>query len=57
MSQEEKNLITNSEFRSTILDRNNNILAKSVITRNIGINPKEVIDVKKLLIKRISMAL
>ena len=48
--KKEKNLITNSEFRSTILDRNNNILAKSVITRNIGINPKEVIDVKKLLI-------
>ncbi len=38
------------EFRSNILDRNNNILAKTIITRNIGINPNLVIDKKKLLI-------
>ena len=41
----------NLEFRSTILDRNGNILAKTVITKNIGINPKEVIDKNKLLLK------
>ena len=46
----QKNLITNSDFRSTILDRNGIILAKSVITRNIGINPPEIIDKEKLLI-------
>ena len=46
----EKNIKSNSEFRSTIIDRNGNILAKSVITKNIGINPKEVIDKNKLLI-------
>ena len=39
------------EFRSNILDRNNNILAKTIITRNIGINPNLVIDKNKLLIK------
>ena len=44
----EKNIKSNSEFRSTIIDRNGNILAKSVITKNIGINPKEVIDKNKL---------
>jgi len=38
------------EFRSNIIDRNNNILAKTIITRNIGINPNLVIDKKKLLI-------
>ncbi len=39
-----------SDFRSKIIDRNGNILAKSIITKNIGINPKEVIDKNKLLI-------
>ena len=39
-----------SDFRSTILDRNNVIIAKSVITKNIGINPKQVIDKQKLLL-------
>ena len=38
------------DFRSSILDRDNNIIAKSVITKNIGINPNEVIDKDKLLI-------
>ena len=38
------------EIRSNILDRHNNILAKTIITRNIGINPNLVIDKKKLLI-------
>ncbi len=39
-----------SEFRSTIIDRNDNIIAKTIITSNIGINPNLVIDKKKLLL-------
>ncbi len=47
-----ENSLTNSkkEIRSNILDRNNNILAKTIITRNIGINPNLIIDKKKLLL-------
>ena len=45
-----KDLIKDYEFRSSIVDRNGNILAKSVVTKNIGINPKEVINKEKLLI-------
>ena len=41
---------TKSDFRSTILDRKGNIIAKSVITTNIGINPNLVIDKKRLLL-------
>ena len=44
-----KNLIK-SEFRSSIIDRNNNLIAKTVISYNVGINPNLVIDKKKLLI-------
>ena len=40
----------NKDYRSTIFDRNENILAKSVNTINVGINPKLVIDKKKLLL-------
>ncbi len=39
-----------SKFRSSVLDRNGNIIAKTVITSNVGINPNLVIDKKKLLI-------
>ena len=39
-----------TEFRSSIIDRNGNIIAKTIITNNIGINPKLVIDKKKLLL-------
>ena len=45
-----KSFSLNNEFRSTILDRNGVILAKSIITNNIGINPKEIINKDKLLI-------
>ena len=47
-----ENYLANSkkEIRSNIVDRNNNILAKTIITRNIGINPNLVIDKKKLLL-------
>mgnify|MGYP001183003494 CR=1 FL=1 len=46
-----KKIITKSDFRSSILDRDGNILAKSVITTNIGINPNYVVDKKKIVIK------
>ena len=38
------------EIRNNILDRNDNILAKTIVTRNIGINPNLIIDKKKLLL-------
>ena len=44
-----KNLII-SEFRSSIVDRNGYLVAKTIITNNVGINPNLVIDKKKLLI-------
>ena len=48
----EKNIVGSSkEIRSNILDRNNNILAKTVLTRNIGINPNLVINKETLLLK------
>mgnify|MGYP001278591130 FL=1 len=40
----------NIKFRANIIDRNGNYLAKSVFTKNIGINPKEIIDKDKLLL-------
>ena len=47
----EKNVThQNIKFRANIIDRNGNLLAKSVFTKNIGINPKEVIDKEKLLL-------
>ncbi len=48
---ENNKINSKNEIRSNIIDRNNNILAKTVVTRNIGINPNLVIDKKKLLIK------
>ncbi len=47
-----KNIIgSHKEIRSNIIDRNNNILAKTILTRNIGINPNLVIDKKTLILK------
>tara|TARA_Y100001960_G_scaffold38144_1_gene36383 strand:- start:3 stop:1673 length:1671 start_codon:yes stop_codon:yes gene_type:complete len=47
----ENNLINlKKEIRSSILDRDGNILAKTIITRNVGINPNLVINKKKLLL-------
>tara|TARA_Y100001970_G_scaffold248318_1_gene317779 strand:+ start:1263 stop:2939 length:1677 start_codon:yes stop_codon:yes gene_type:complete len=40
----------NSEFRSAIVDNNGDIIAKTIITNNVGINPNLVINKKKLLI-------
>ena len=45
-----KTSIPKKNYRSTILDRNGNIVAKTVNTINVGIDPKLVIDKKKLLI-------
>ena len=42
--------LSKSDFRATIMDRDGNIVAKSVLTTNVGINPKLVINKKKLLI-------
>ena len=47
---EKKIEINKSNFRSTILDNSGNIIAKTVITNHIGINPKLVINKQKLLI-------
>ena len=44
-----KNLIE-LEFRSSIVDRNGNLIAKTIITSNVGIDPKLVIDKNKLLL-------
>ena len=41
---------TNKNYRADILDRNGNYLVKTVKSIDIGINPIEVIDKKKLLI-------
>ena len=45
-----QNKLIKSEFRSGIVDNNGNIIAKTVITNNVGINPNLVIDKKKLLL-------
>ena len=45
-----KNLSSKSEFRSNIVDRNGKIIAKSVITKNIGINPTDILDKSKLIL-------
>ena len=45
-----KSNIKKKNFRSTILDRDGNIIAKSIQITNLGINPNQVINKKKLLI-------
>ena len=47
---EKKLEIFKLNFRSTILDNSGNIIAKTVITNHIGIDPKLVINKQKLLI-------
>ncbi len=49
-NEDKKKITVKSNFRSSILDRDGNILAKSVVTTNVGINPNLVIDKKKLLL-------
>ena len=45
-----KPLIAKKNYRADIIDRNGNYLVKTVSSIDIGINPIEVIDKKKLLI-------
>ena len=45
-----KKIVKKDNFRSSILDNEGNILAKSVPIVNIGINPNLVINKEKLLI-------
>jgi cell division protein FtsI (penicillin-binding protein 3) len=45
-----KSLITKKNYRADIIDRNGNYLVKTVSSIDIGINPIEIIDKKKLLI-------
>ena len=45
-----KTVITKKNYRADIIDRNGNYLVKTVSSIDIGINPAEVIDEKKLLI-------
>ena len=50
IQNEIKPLITKKNYRADIIDRNGNYLVKTVSSIDIGINPVEVIDKKKLLI-------
>ena len=50
IQNEIKPLITKKNYRADIIDRNGNYLVKTVSSIDIGINPIEVIDRKKLLI-------
>ena len=45
-----KTPVSEKNYRADIIDRNGNYLVKSVRSIDIGINPVEVIDKKKLLI-------
>ena len=44
-------IIKKKNVRSDIVDVNGNFLAKTVFTKNVGINPREVNDRKKLFLK------
>jgi cell division protein FtsI (penicillin-binding protein 3) len=48
--EEKKKLVDSKSHRADIIDRNGNYLVKTVRSIDIGINPTEVIDKKKLLI-------
>ena len=48
---EKKNYILNKINRADITDRNGNYISKSVITTNVGVDPKLIKDKKKLLVK------
>ena len=50
IQNEIKLLITKKNYRADIIDRNGNYLVKTVSSIDVGINPVEVIDKKKLLI-------
>tara|TARA_Y100001958_G_C21244571_1_gene573823 strand:- start:3176 stop:4858 length:1683 start_codon:yes stop_codon:yes gene_type:complete len=51
-NQKKKNVsIKQKDFRADILDRNGILIAKTVRTKNVGINPNKVKDKKKFLLK------
>ena len=50
IENETNSLIIKKNYRADIVDRNGNYLVKTVSSIDIGINPVEVIDKKKLLI-------
>ena len=50
IKNENKLLSVKKNYRADIVDRNGNYLVKTVSSIDIGINPTEVIDKKKLLI-------
>jgi cell division protein FtsI (penicillin-binding protein 3) len=45
-----KTTVNKKNYRADIIDRNGNYIVKTVSTINVGINPKEVIDKKHLLL-------
>ena len=47
---ETKNTVKKEKFRASIMDRDGNIIAKTVQVTNLGINPNQVINKDKLLI-------
>ena len=46
-----KKAIQKKNFRSDIIDIDGNYLAKTVLTNNVGINPNQENDKKKLFVK------
>ena len=50
LSSNNESKIINKLHRADIVDRNGNFLAKTVSSIDIGINPLEIIDQKKLLL-------
>jgi cell division protein FtsI (penicillin-binding protein 3) len=48
--KELKPQINKKDYRANIVDRNGNYLVKTVSSIDVGINPIEIIDIKKLLI-------
>ena len=51
LKKNENNIeVAKLDYRASLIDRDGNILAKTVITTNVGINPNLVINKDKLLI-------
>ena len=49
--EEKKIRLDKTDYRANIIDRFGNILAKTVMTTNVGINPNLAINKKNLLLK------
>ena len=45
------NIIKKKDFRADLIDRNGNLIARTVKTINVGIDPKKIKDKKKFLLK------